>query len=435
MPTTVNLIFTAAPTTFTVPANVTSLLIEAGGAGGGYKYDDISGGKGGIVTSTIAVTPGLVLNIRIGGGGGGDTVDGGTGLAGYNGGGQAGLTGLYLGRGGGMTDISGVGGILIVAGGGGGGSSNGYGYGGGLGTGAGGDASGNPTVNAFGGNNGGGGSGGGGYTNGQSWYLGGAGGTIFTSYNGAGGGAGYGGGGSGDYGGGGGGSFSSGTSITYSINSSANDALGNGLNGYVNITYSVNPPCFHADTKILTDKGYQAIRQLRQGDLVKTLLHGFVPINMLGHTEMQHNALEERIKDQLYICSPAQYPELNEDLILTGCHSILVKEFKEGEREKTQAVLGKIYVTDDCYRLPACIDERARVYEKKGTYTIYHLALDNDNIFTNYGIYVNGLLDAEGISVAKGLLDAEGISVAKGLLVETCSKRYLLEYSGMTLIN
>ena len=108
---------------------------------------------------------------------------------------------------------------------------------------------------------------------------------------------------------------------------------------------------------------------------------------------------------------------------MTGCHSILVKEFKEGEREKTQAVLGKIYVTDDCYRLPACIDECARVYEKKGTYTIYHLALDNDNIFTNYGIYVNGLLDAEGISVANGLL------------VETCSKRYLLEYSGMTLID
>ena len=73
-------------------------------------------------------------------------------------------------------------------------------------------------------------------------------------------------------------------------------------------------------------------------------------------------------------------------------------------------MLGKIYVTDNKYRVPACADPRASVYENVGTYTIYHLALENDNYYMNYGIYANGLL------------------------VETCSKRYLKELSNMSLI-
>ena len=62
------------------------------------------------------------------------------------------------------------------------------------------------------------------------------------------------------------------------------------------------------------------------------------------------------------------------------------------------------------YRLPACVDNRSSVYEVEGNYTIYHLALENENYYYNYGIYANGLL------------------------VETCSKRYLTELSNMMLI-
>ena len=67
-------------------------------------------------------------------------------------------------------------------------------------------------------------------------------------------------------------------------------------------------------------------------------------------------------------------------------------------------------VTDDKYRLPACADLRASVYETTGTYTIYHLSLENDDYYMNYGIYANGLL------------------------VETSSKRYMKEQSGMKLL-
>jgi len=166
--------------------------------------------------------------------------------------------------------------------------------------------------------------------------------------------------------------------------------------------------CFKEGSKILTSQGYKLIQDLKKGDLVKTL-NDYKAIDMIGKRNIQHNALEERIKDQLYVCSTEKY-EVWEDLVLTGCHSLLVDDFKDQEREKSIEVNGGIYITENKYRLPVCVDERANVYEIPGTYTIYHLALENDDYYMNYGIYANGLL------------------------VESCSKRYLKELSNMELI-
>jgi hypothetical protein len=133
---------------------------------------------------------------------------------------------------------------------------------------------------------------------------------------------------------------------------------------------------------------------------------------MIGKRDIKHSALKERIKDQLYKCTHDKYKEVFEDLIITGSHSILVDNFVN-EKQKQQTIEmnnGRLFITDNKYRLPACLDERTSVYEIPGTYTIYHLALENDNYFMNYGIYANGLL------------------------VETCSQRYLKELSNMTLI-
>lgn len=176
-------------------------------------------------------------------------------------------------------------------------------------------------------------------------------------------------------------------------------------------TDTTNPVCFKEDTKILTTKGYQPIQNLRKGDMVKTLLHDYVPINMIGKQEFYHPAIQEKIKDQLYICNQTEYPTLFEPLVITGAHSILVDKLTDEQRSKAKKVNGDIFVTDYKYRLPACVDQRTFVYKQSGVHTIYHLALDNENYYSNYGIYANGLL------------------------VETCSKRYLKELSNMTLIN
>jgi hypothetical protein len=169
--------------------------------------------------------------------------------------------------------------------------------------------------------------------------------------------------------------------------------------------------CFKENTQILTDKGYVQIQDLRQGDLVKTLKHDFKPIDMIGKREIYHPAIQERINDQLYKCSQSEYSEVFEDLVITGCHSILVDNFSsEEQKERVIEVNGDTYVTDRKYRLPACADPRASVYETAGTYTIYHFALEHNDYYMNYGIYANGLL------------------------VETCSKRILKEMSNMTFI-
>ncbi len=174
---------------------------------------------------------------------------------------------------------------------------------------------------------------------------------------------------------------------------------------------ALNLQGFKEGSNILTNKGYIPIEDLRKGDLVRTVLNGFKMINMIGKREDTYELSSERIKSQFYKCVKENYPDLFEDLIITGSHAILVDDFvSEEQRDKVKEVLGDIYITNNKYRLPACADDLASLYETSGKHTIYNLALDNDNYYSNYGIYANGLL------------------------VETCSKRYLKELSNMELI-
>jgi hypothetical protein len=195
-------------------------------------------------------------------------------------------------------------------------------------------------------------------------------------------------------------------------------SLRNAIGGYIvsGFPLNVNSICFKEDTKILCLKNgteqYIPIQNLRKGDLVKTVLSGYVPIYMIGKTQINNRATQERIKEQLYRCSRDKYPELFEDLIITGCHSILVNNFaSDKQREESIRLFRKIYVTDRKYRLAVCIDTRAKPFEKKGFFNIYHFSLENNDYCMNYGIYANGLL------------------------VETCSKRYLKELSNMEILN
>ncbi len=188
---------------------------------------------------------------------------------------------------------------------------------------------------------------------------------------------------------------------------------GTNVNGfYLNYDYQAPPPvCFKEGSKILTEKGYIAVQDLRNGDLIKTVSSGFKKIEHVGYSKMYNNVNEVRSNDKLYRCSTSEYPELSEDLIITGCHAILIKNFKDQEQiEKTQEVLGKIYITDKHYRLPACVDERTKIFEEEGVHTIWHFSLEHSDYYMNYGVYANGLL------------------------VETTSNRMMVELSGMTLV-
>jgi len=161
------------------------------------------------------------------------------------------------------------------------------------------------------------------------------------------------------------------------------------------IVYYTKILCFKEDTQILTINGYKLIQHLKKGDLVKTLTNGYKPIYKIGYSVLDHEHSNERTKKQLYKCSSENYPDLFEDLVITGCHNILVDEFKnDEEREEADIVNGSHgdCVTEDKYRLPAYVDKNASVYEVSGTYVIYHFALENEDYYMNYGVYANGLL-------------------------------------------
>jgi len=238
--------------TWTVPAGVTSITVDARGAqGGSYSYGN--GGYGGKTVATIPVVPGQTLYVYVGGSPGYFGY-----LGGYNGGGQGYYSSSSLrfgGGGGGASDIrigsTGVNDRKVIAGGGGGCGPYYYGYCGSNNGGGGGTTTGqngfrcgsySPSYCGQGGTQAFGGAGASGYPSG-SLANGGSG-----TYYGGGGGGGYYGGGCGYYGGGGGGGSN------YAIPQATNVVHSQGVqagNGQVIITYqTVNISCTSARTQV-----------------------------------------------------------------------------------------------------------------------------------------------------------------------------------------
>ena len=199
-------------------------------------------------------------------------------------------------------------------------------------------------------------------------------------------------------------------------NGNTRDAITSSINASTGVITYILPdaPCFLEGTKILSLKNnveqYRPIQGLRKGDLVKTINNGYLPIDMIGTTRIYNPGNNYRTPNRLYKCSKDKYPNLFEDLYITGCHSILVPYLTDEQWNKTKEIFGGIYVTDNHIRLMAWLDDNAEPFNNDGYFSIYHIALENSDFYMNYGIYANGLL------------------------VETCSKRYLRELSGMTLL-
>jgi hypothetical protein len=171
-------------------------------------------------------------------------------------------------------------------------------------------------------------------------------------------------------------------------------------------------PCFLEGTTILCqvdgNEKYVPVEQLKKGTLVKTSLNGYKAVVMVGKGTIQNPGNDERTENRLYKCSTAKYPQLKEDLYITGCHSILEFPITDKQKEDVIKHLGKLFVTDKKFRLIACADERAEPWNSEGEYTVWHFALEHPDVKMNYGVYANG-----------------------GLLVETCSINFLKNKANM----
>jgi hypothetical protein len=160
--------------------------------------------------------------------------------------------------------------------------------------------------------------------------------------------------------------------------------------------FELLPICFGADMKITcllnNTETDIAIQDLKKGQLVKTYKDGFLPIHSLGKSTCHNPKNNNRIKSRMYILKKNKYNNLTEDLIITGCHSLLVPYINDEQSEKIKETNGHLYVTDDMYRLPVYLDDNSDIYtEEYGDINVYHIAL-GDNEHRNYGIFANGLL-------------------------------------------
>jgi hypothetical protein len=190
--------------------------------------------------------------------------------------------------------------------------------------------------------------------------------------------------------------------------------VGDALNQDGNYYLYPNAPCLLEGTTVLCqiDGSDQEIpiEQIRPGSVVKTV-NGYKRVQLVGRSPIVNSGSTDRSQNRLYVCRTVRYPELKTDLYLTGCHSILVDQLTADQIEQTKTLLGDIYITGQKYRLMACIDDRAEPWASEGSYTVWHLAVENEHLRANEGIFVNG-----------------------GLLVETCSLQYLQKHSNMELL-
>jgi len=201
--------------------------------------------------------------------------------------------------------------------------------------------------------------------------------------------------------------------VTINVGDSTFSSITSSYNIYVMVLRN----CFLEGTKILcyidNEEKYIPIEQMKEGTLVKTPLNGYVAVNTIGHSKIYNPADKLRGENRLYKRTKDTYPELIEDLIVTGCHSILVEDDRITPeiREKTKELFKhEIMLTDKKIRLLTCLDDLAEPYEEEGVFTIWHFALEHFDDYMNYGVWANGLL------------------------METCSINMMRQYSGLELV-
>jgi hypothetical protein len=154
-------------------------------------------------------------------------------------------------------------------------------------------------------------------------------------------------------------------------------------------------PCFLEGTKILCNVNakliYLPVETLTPGTLVKTA-HGHKKIKKIGKSGIKNPGSSSRIMDRLYVCRKEVFPELIEDLYITGYHSILVPDLTQDELDKTMKINGCVFEADNKKCLMAAVSDKIEPWAQEGVFTIWHFSLEDEDKETKFGIYSNGLL-------------------------------------------
>jgi hypothetical protein len=205
------------------------------------------------------------------------------------------------------------------------------------------------------------------------------------------------------------------TEVSYLYNYPAQVGFSSAATGII-VTSNVYP-CFLQGSKILRfnpetyQDEYAPVETLRKGDLIPTAESGYKLIHAIGHRTIPQPKNDPNPSNRLYTFTNTNCPSVFEPLHITGEHCTLHRNVSASKLVQIKEHMGDVYITEEFYRMPAHVDDRAEPYEGPDEpATIWHFALENEYDTYNYGVYANGLI------------------------VESSSMRSLLEKSGMQLI-
>ena len=160
-------------------------------------------------------------------------------------------------------------------------------------------------------------------------------------------------------------------------------------------TFSSAPICYNKGTKILVVENgneiYKSIEELIPGDLVKTYLHGDLPVELINSKRFINNP--EIWSESMYRL-PSTNPEF-EDLVVTGGHGILKSELTQQEMlaDKRWFMKNKKYsYIDDMYVQRAAFCKDFIQITEKSEFVYYHVSLKSNDDNRRYGIWANGIL-------------------------------------------
>jgi photosystem II stability/assembly factor-like uncharacterized protein len=157
------------------------------------------------------------------------------------------------------------------------------------------------------------------------------------------------------------------------------------VSGNLGLYYNTTPLCYEKNTEILclvnNEEKYIKISELKIDMVVKTYKNGYKKIkyiNKMNYKCMNHNNDLEclyKYKDGL--------------LIITGGHSILVDKLTPTEEKNNKKHYNFKYSIEDKQLLLACSSDNFEKLINNLEYELYHLVLENEDVYGHYGIYVS----------------------------------------------
>ena len=164
------------------------------------------------------------------------------------------------------------------------------------------------------------------------------------------------------------------------------------------IVVDVSGVCFREGTNILCliDKKekYMAIEDIEPETFIKTYKKGYIKAKFIVKGNIMNT--NKPTINKLYKMSKKRFPHLLDDLYITGSHAVLYDNISNENYENMEK-LNEYYKCDmkieDKYKLIAYYDtDNFEEYNEVGIFNIYHIVLENDDVYKNYGIYANGIL-------------------------------------------